>query len=132
MPEAERTLFWEHTSTEDRFGCSGCSWTFPNPRGAAECDHNIVVVNSRFQRHNCDANSTRRSLLPLLLLPKRHLHEALKQAFIRRYGLRSQRQPEIRDYALGVAAITALLYQNESLPHFWAFCNLEGIGILYR
>src|SRR5437588_6378618 len=56
MPQAKRILIWEHTSAEERFGCSGCSWTFPNPRGVAECDHDIAIVNSRFQRHNCDSN----------------------------------------------------------------------------
>ena len=45
MPEMERILMWEHTSTEDQFGCSRCSWTFPNLRGVAECDHDIAAGN---------------------------------------------------------------------------------------
>jgi hypothetical protein len=57
MPEPERILIWERTLAEDRFGCSVCSWTFPNPQGAAEGEHDMLVVDLRFQRHKCDANS---------------------------------------------------------------------------
>jgi hypothetical protein len=55
------------------------------------------------------------------------MHEALKQAFTARDRLRQRRQP-VSDHALGVAAIAATLFHNESLPPFETFCNLEELG----
>jgi hypothetical protein len=57
MPKPERILVWEDTPSQNRFGCSGCCWTFPNDRGEAQADHDMGVVNLRFLRHECDANS---------------------------------------------------------------------------
>jgi hypothetical protein len=59
MPELKRTLVWERTPAEDRFGCSGCSWTFPNPLAEIESNHDMVVVTARFDLHHCDANKRR-------------------------------------------------------------------------
>jgi hypothetical protein len=77
MPEPERSLIWEHTPAEDRFGCSVCSWTFPNPQGAAEGEQDMLVVDLRFQRHSCDANSNR-DVAPLTATG--HIHELPRKA----------------------------------------------------
>ena len=77
MPEPERILIWEHTLAEDRFGCSLCSWTFPNPHGAAQGEHDMLAVDLRFLRHQCDANS-KRNAAPLTATE--HMHELPRKA----------------------------------------------------
>jgi hypothetical protein len=62
----ERTLIWEHTLTEDRFGCSDCSWTFPNPQGDAEGEQPMEIVQLRFQRHSCALNFKKNSIASFL------------------------------------------------------------------
>jgi hypothetical protein len=59
LTETTRSLIWEHTANEDRFGCSDCSWTFPNPRDDKQNEHDMASVHFRFQNHSCDANLKR-------------------------------------------------------------------------
>jgi hypothetical protein len=61
MLETGRSLLWEHAFAEERFGCSECSWTFPNPQAAAQGEHDFAVVKTRFDRHRCDFNSKKLS-----------------------------------------------------------------------
>jgi hypothetical protein len=67
MPKSERTLIWECTPAENRFGCSECAWTFPNPQGDAKGEQPMEIVELRFQRHFCGANFKKNSIASFLV-----------------------------------------------------------------
>lgn len=55
------------------------------------------------------------------------MHEAFKQSVYRARQLAPAPSTGQR-LALGVTAIAATLFHNESLPPFETFCNLEELG----
>jgi hypothetical protein len=50
----ERLLMWQITGNTGCFACTGCSWTFPNPKTLAEQQHDAAEVQRRFAEHTCN------------------------------------------------------------------------------
>jgi hypothetical protein len=47
-PKAERLLIWQVTNDREGYACSGCPWTFPNPRKLTEHEHDEAEVQRSF------------------------------------------------------------------------------------
>ena len=63
-PKKERILVWQMSPgfkgdmsiENDCFSCTGCSWTFPNPKNLTQEQHDMTAVDSRFTGHVCSRN----------------------------------------------------------------------------
>lgn len=50
----ERLLMWQITGDTGCFACTGCSWTFPNPKKLIQQQHDQAEVHRRFTEHTCN------------------------------------------------------------------------------